>query len=176
MKTFIKNFIYDKKDLFLISFIQFLYGISELFFSLTAGLSISSFIVNKKVVVFNLEFTNFAVFILLILSIILRTFFSYLASKCSSASVYKLWNLIIEKAFFVIRNGHININQIGSFISLIQLESYVGLNSFYYTFYQILGDLLLIFFGVIFLAVTNSSATIYTFIIIILFIIIVIFY
>ena len=169
MINFLRTLIYNKKEFIIISLIQFLFGISELLFSLIAGYSISTFLVNEKITLYNYELNNTTIFSLLIFSILLRSYLSYLASKVSSTSIYKLWDLIIQKAFFVIRNGHININQISSFVSLIQLNSYVGLNNFFYTLYQIIGDLLLIVFGVLLLAYANITATIYTFILITIF-------
>ena len=167
-----KTLIYDKKEFIKVSLIQFSFGISEILFSIIAGLSISTFLVKENITIINFQLNNITIFILLVFSIFLRTYFAYLASRYSAASIYKLWELIIEKAFFVIRNGHINLNQITSFTSLIQLDSYLGLNNYYYTFYQLIGDLLLIIFGICLLAITNLTATLYTFILIFIFYII----
>ena len=157
--------IFDTKKVILVSFLQLIYGISELFFSFITGLALAQFVSGKNANIFSLNLSNINIILLLILSIICRYLFGFIATKYSAFIVFSQWKLLIEKFFFVIRNGRINLNQVSKLTSMIQNDSRIAFQIFYINSFSLLGDALLLLLFLVFLSVINFKATIYSLIV-----------
>lgn len=161
--------LFNKKNIFFVSIFQFFYGASELFFSFITGLALAIFVKGEDSIFFSKSLDVRSILFILILAIIIRYLFGYLSIKFTTSIVFSQWNLIIERFYFVVRNGGINLNQISKLSSMISHDCHITFNNFYINIFTLIGEILLLVMGVIVLSLISPLATIYTFVLLFIF-------
>ena len=139
-----------------------MHGLSELFFSFITGLAISKFLTGNDIFIFNSNLKIQTIIYFLIIAIFSRYFFGAISIKYSSKVVFAQWKLIIEKFYFVVRNGKVGLNQVSKLTSLIQHDCMVAFNGFYNNSFLLMADVLLLILGIIVLSIINFQATLYS--------------